>query len=272
MDLDFEKSLTYIAKDPQWGNKLLAGAGLILAMIAVFLFPLLMLLTGLIPVVAVTFVLALICAFLLWFAVTGYVCKTVYIRINEPENGILPDWKNFGELIITGIKYFCGYFLYILPVILISSVFWGFFIVGCARTHLPMFASDAIYFIFVVLLGAFALFLTILTSIFLPLMMANFFKEQKILSFVALKDAFSMLKNNVGNYCILILLYIALSMLNQIVCSVLVATIVGIIFIPIFYFYVYLVVADLNAQFVEVAKNKQITADNPQENANQENA
>ena len=30
MNLDFEKALTYIAKDPGWSNKILAGGGLLL--------------------------------------------------------------------------------------------------------------------------------------------------------------------------------------------------------------------------------------------------
>ena len=40
MELDFEKSLTYISKDPGWVNKLLAGAGIVLASFAIFIIPL----------------------------------------------------------------------------------------------------------------------------------------------------------------------------------------------------------------------------------------
>ena len=75
-------------------------------------------------------------------------------------------------------------------------------------------------------------------------------------SFTDYKQAFGLLKGNVGNYCILLLLFVAISILGQIVCSLLVVTVIGIIFIPVLYFYLYLVSAGLFAQFVVIAKNK----------------
>ena len=70
-----------------------------------------------------------------------------------------------------------------------------------------------------------------------------------------------MLKGNVGNYCILILLFLALSVMTQIVISILTITIAGIIFIPVLYFYTYLVAAELIAQFVLCAKEKTISSE-----------
>lgn len=249
MELDFEKSLTYIAKDPQWGNKLLAGSGLVLATFVIFLFPLLMLLTGSLPVIIFSLILAMIASFAVWFIVSGYICKTAHLRITQPENDILPDWSNFGELFVTGAKYFFGYFMYLLPVCLIAFLCGFLFIVGTA-SYASSDGSGAFAFLFVVLLGAITLFLYVLTLLFLPLMMVNFFKYQKVLSFVNLKQGFEMLKNNAGNYFILILLFIAVGMIGQIFCSVLFATIVGIILLPILYFYMYLVIVELSAQFV----------------------
>ena len=249
MELDFEKSLTYIAKDPQWGNKLLAGSGLVLATFVIFLFPLLMLLTGSIPVVIFSLTIAMIASFAIWLIVSGYICKAVHLRITQPENDILPDWSNFGELFVTGAKYFFGYFLYVLPVCLTAFLCGFLFIFGTVSSA-SSDGSGAFAFLFVVLLGAITLFLYVLTLLFLPLMMVNFFKNRKVLSFVNLKQGYEMLKNNVGNYFILILLFIAVGMIGQLICSVLFATIVGIILLPILYFYMYLVIVELTAQFV----------------------
>ena len=187
MELDFEKSLTYISKDPGWANKLLAGSGISLAAVIVFIIPLF------------------------------------------------------------------TYLFYFLPSFLFSVIFLLSLIYVTAN-HSSLHPTA---FIFLALLGAFTLLLYLLTCIFCPLMVANFFKDLKILSFINFKDAFGLLKGNVGNYCILILLFLALSVMIQVVFSLLLITIVGLIFLPVLYFYVYLVSAELTAQFVLCAKEKQ---------------
>lgn len=256
MDLDFEKSLTYIAKDPQWGNKLLAGSGLIMAMVVVFLFPLFVVFLGSVTAVLVSLAIAMIASFLIWFLISGYVCKAAHMRITEPENETMPDWKDFPELLRTGLKYFFGYFLFVMPVSIVFMAFCGLFLTGIITVgSQPHFPSGWMMF-FAVLLGAVALFLYVLTIFLLPLMMSNFFKNQKILSFVNFPEAFSMLKNNIGNYFILILLFVAVSMLVQIVASFLAATVIGLILLPILYFYTYMVIVELVAQFVNATRKE----------------
>lgn len=255
MNLDFEKALTYIAKDPGWSNKLLAGGGLLLATFAVFFIPVFMLiLTGSGVLGLTSFILCFVGSLLLCLALAGYMAQTANKRINY-QNSILPDWSEFWHFITTGLKYFAGYFLYVLPLLILSAVFGMLLFAalhGCPHCSL----LNALAFLFLTLLGAFTLMVYLILVIFCPLMMSNFFSDLKILSFIDYKNAFAMLKGNVGNYLVLLLLFIALAILAQIVCSLLMITIVGIIFIPIVYFYIYLVVAELCAQFVLSAKNK----------------
>lgn len=266
MDMDFEKALTYISKDTQWGNKLLAGAGLMLASFAVFLFPLGMMLTGSLPAFAITLFVSLLFSLLLWFAISGYICETAFRRIQNPNDNVLPDWNNFGLLLSLGLKYFLGYFLYVLPVCLVGLLFGFFMFFGFAASHSGYSGAGILSFMFLAFFGAFLVFLYILTIVFLPLVMANFFRNKKILSFINFKEAFGLLKNNVSNYLVLILLFIAMTMLSQILCSFLIATIIGIILLPLVYMYVYYVIADLSAQFVLTSQKKceqeQITENN----------
>lgn len=256
MNLDFEKALTFISKDPQWGNKILAGSGLILAVFAVYLFPLMIMILGSVTLVMLTFLVSFVFSFILWMAISGYICETAHRRINNPDEYILPDWTDFGGLIAKGLKYFCGYFLYILPLLIASMLFLTMFCFAMISMDGHMNAMSALSFVLLVLCGAISFFLYILTSIFLPLGIANFVKDMKILSFVNLKESFSMLKDNVSNYVILLLLYIAIIMLANFVCSILVAIVVGLILLPIVYFYIYLVLAELTAQFVISSNNK----------------
>ncbi len=251
MNLDFEKSLTYIAKDPQWVSKLLIGAFLLLGSMAIFAVPVLVMIlsTSILSTVS-TFVLCFVVSFLVCMAFAGYFCVTSNSRIHDPE-AVLPDWNNFGKYILTGIKYFVGYFLYVLPAMILSFIFGAVFFVAAVNADYSSGFGEFVGFGFLVLCGAAALFTYILTVVFLPLMITNFNKELKTLSFVDFKNAWSLVSCNWGNYVVLILLFIALSVLGQIICMLLCMTVVGIIFVPVVYFYIYLVLADLIAQFAK---------------------
>ena len=257
MNLDFEKSLTYIGKDTQWVNKLLAGSGIILAAFAVFILPIFVLiLSNSATATILSFVLCFIFSVVLSFALAGYVAETANKRINY-QNSILPDWNDFGRFIVTGLKYFVGYFLYCLPLIIASCIYFFLLAVTMSGYHIHSASHQAVPFILLTLLGALLLLFYILVIVFCPLMMCNFFKNLKILSFVDFKEAFSLVKDNAGNYFVLILLFIALSVMMQILCSVLAITVVGLILIPVAYFYTYLVMAEICAQFVLSAKDKE---------------
>lgn len=268
MDLDFEKALTYIAKDPQWGNKLLAGAGLMLTSFAVFAVPALCLIIAPGVIAAITFFATLLLSMLIWIVISGYICETASKKINTPDDEILPDWKDFGKLFSLGFKYFLGYFLYFLPLCLIGLLFFVFISLGFYSSYSGLIGAGVFSFIFLTVFGAFLVFLYVLTMAFLPLMMTSFFKDEKILSFVNFKNAFNLLKNNVSNYLILILLFIAITILAQLVCSFLIATVIGIILLPIVYMYVYYVIADICAQFALTAQKNTAVEQSVENNEN----
>ncbi len=257
MNLNFERALTYISKDTNWIDKLLAGAGIILATFSVFLIPLFMVVTGSLKSVIFSFVAACIVSSLLWIIISGYVCETAHKRIQNQEDNTLPDWKNFTNLICTGFKYFVGYFLYFLPFILVSLIFLFITVATFGHSSFSFSAGGSMKFLSVVFCGACVLFLYLLTIVFLPLMMSNFFKEPKICSFVNFKQAYLLLKNNGVNYFVLILLFVALTLLFEVLFSVIVATVVGVVILPLVYMYFYYVIADLCAQFVLLSQSNE---------------
>lgn len=253
MNMDFEKALTYIAKDPGWCNKLLAGSGLLLASFAVFIIPFLVYIGTLSSIAAgLSFFLCLFASLLLGLVIAGYYVQTANRRINF-SNSFLPDWNDFFHLALTGLKYFAGFFLYMLPLL----VFGGLYLCTIVHHFASKAAMNAPTFLLFTLFGALLLMCYILVMIFAPLMMANYFKTLKILSFVDFKEAFAMLKGNVGDYFVMILLFLALSVFLQMAFSFLVITVIGIIFMPVAYFYTYLVSAEIVAQFVLTAKEKE---------------
>ena len=102
MNLDFEKALTYIAKDPGWSNKILAGGGLLLATFAIFIIPVSLLILTTSGVIGLTsFILCFVFSIILSLVLAGYMAQTANKRINY-QNSLLPDWSEFGRFIITG--------------------------------------------------------------------------------------------------------------------------------------------------------------------------
>ncbi len=257
MNLDFEKALTYMFKDPQWLNKLLAGTAVLFCSFAVLMLPIFVFIfTNSLSVTAFSTGLCSIFAFITVFAFTGYVVETANKRINY-QNSMLPDWKDFGRFIVSGLKYSIGYFLYVLPLIIAGFVYLfllSFVMIGYSA-HTA--SHQVIPFFLITILGALLLLFFILVMVFAPLMMCSFFKDLKILSFVNFKEAFNLIKDNVSNYFVLILLFIALSVLMQFLFSILAITIVGIAFIPVAYFYACLISSEICAQFVLSSKDKE---------------
>lgn len=250
MKLDLEKAFTFVFKDNSWANKLIAGAGIVISMYLIFLIPILVyVFSSSIVMLVISFFLTFALSMFLSCAISGFVAETANKRINY-RNSLLPDWSEFGRLFISGLKYFTGYFLYSVPVIILASIFivlLTFYLgqgIGAGSLY------NATTFFAMVLLGSIFLFLMILYSVFCPLMMANFYKDLKIVSFIDFKSAFAMLKGNGSNYFVMILIFIAFSLLLQAICSFLVVSVVGVILIPLLYFYLYLVVAEVIAQFV----------------------
>ena len=255
MKLDFEKALTFVTKDPAWVNKTFAGTGILLSIFAIFAVPLIMALLTPKCVVGtvVVFVLCFIVSCVLCCALSGYVCETANKRINY-NNSMLPDWKDFGRHIVTGIKYFLGYFIYFIPVVLVSLLL--LFAIGqfsVALYNEPV-AYNALNSIFVFFIGLLAFCVYVGFVVFCPLMMANFFKDLKIVSFVDFKEAFGLLKGNVSNYIVMLLLFIALSVIAQFLFYVLLITVVGVILMPFICFWLYLVMAEISSQFIHAAK------------------
>jgi len=254
MKLDLEKAFVYIFKDPSWTNKLIAGAGIVTIMYLFSLLPVFVYIVSMsIPLMTISLFLSFVVIFFLNCAVSGFVAETANKRINY-RNSILPDWSKFGRLSLSGLKYFIGYFLYSVPVLILVVLFLVLFVFYLGQGLGIAGFNNTFVFMLMVLLGAIFLFSMVLYSIFFPLMMVSFYKDLKIISFVDFKSAFTLLKNNHSNYFVVILLFIAFNILFQIICSFLVVTILGAVLIPFLYFYMYLVVAEVLAQFILVAR------------------
>lgn len=250
MKLDLEKAFLFVFKDSSWVNKLIAGAGIIICTYLVFIIPIFIyIISSSVIMTIISVFLSFGVSFVLSCSVSGFIAEVANRRINY-RNSILPDWADFGRMFVSGLKYFVGYFLYFIPVLVLMFIFLMLLTFYLGQLNNFKLVSATLDFNCIVLLGTIFLFSIILYSIFCPLMMANFYKDLKITSFVDFKSAFSMLKGNGTNYFVMILIFIALSFFMQTLFSILFFTVIGAILTPVFYFYFYLVIAEVVAQFV----------------------
>lgn len=116
MTLSFEKSFSYVFKDPQWVSKL--------AMASLFGFLSLFFIGG---------------PFL-----NGYVVRVMRWRLQGKEG--LPDWDGLGEMFMDGLKVMLIGFIYALPVLLLAII------IGVFMSLIAIFAGDNELFSFFPLL------------------------------------------------------------------------------------------------------------------------
>lgn len=92
--MDIGKSFTFVFEDPNWAGKIIIG-GLI----------------TLIPIVG-------------WLFVIGYLVA-IARNIIKGDPQPLPEWSDFGQIFVDGIYGFVIAFVYVLPIIIVSCVFWA---------------------------------------------------------------------------------------------------------------------------------------------------
>jgi len=253
MKLDLEKSFSYVFKDNSWVNKLIAGAGIIVCSYLIFAVPIFVyIFTSSVKMTVLSLFLSFCASIFLSCTLSGFVAEAANKRINY-RNSLLPDWADIGQLFVSGLKYFVGYILFSVPILILMFVFIILLTFYLGQSGAEIMNNTGL-FLAMVLLGTIFLISAILYSVFCPLMMACFYKDLKILSFVDFKSAMNLLRGNGTNYFIVILIFLAFSFLLQTICSFLLVTVVGIILIPVIYFYFYLVIAEIIAQFVLISR------------------
>lgn len=92
--MNYGEAFTFIAKDEDWLKKLAIGA--VFALLAPLLF------IGLLPLLGWSLEIAR--------------------RVIDGEEPVLPEWSNIGGLFVSGIKLIVVYFVWMLPMILLSGI------------------------------------------------------------------------------------------------------------------------------------------------------
>jgi hypothetical protein len=203
--MNYGKSFSYIFEDEKWVTKFLIGV-----------------VVGLVPIVQ--------------FATYGYIVEVVK-NVRDGHEQPLPEWDDFGDLFINGLKFVLGLLAYLLPL----------FIVAFMTIPFSIMAGDdpgVLFGLGMTALACLIIFLSLIPLALTPVLMVQFAKNDQIGDMFKIGEMWEMITADFGAY-LLILLF--LGVVVFIIGGIgLVACFIGVIFTS---WYAYLVAGHITGQF-----------------------
>jgi hypothetical protein len=167
--MDFGKAFTYVFDDEEWLKKI--GLGGLLALIPVFGF----------------------------FVVLGWGVE-ITKRVIKGDPEVLPEWDDFGGFLSMGFQAFLIFFVYTLPVILISiCTSLPFFFKGADNSFNVAFGFVAVCF------SCVSLFYSLAAYLVLPAAIGKFAATGELSEAFKLAEIFKVVKDNLGDYGLVLL-------------------------------------------------------------------
>jgi hypothetical protein len=180
--MDATRSFKYVFEDKDWIKKVLIGGVL-----------------NLIPVIGQAF---------MW----GYGLRQLK-NVTEGRELPLPEWNDWGGDLMRGIMVFLGYLVYAIPLIILG-IFSGIF--GSLGTSAALAAARAghatgtgIWGICVCGISIVNFIYGIALAIWLPAAILNYVNAGTFMGFFKFADILAMIRNNLKNYIMVILVWVA---------------------------------------------------------------
>jgi hypothetical protein len=177
--MDVGKSFGYVFDDDQWITKILIAAA-ILALGLLFSWMLL------IPLILAGLLLG------------GYGIE-ITRRVIHGGTPVLPEWDNWGELLVDGLKAFIIGLIYALPIIVVSV---------CLSLPIGIAAEDApeVSSMFSAFTSCLNFLWGIVLGLFLPAAIAVFVAEGEVSAAFRFGDVFNLVRDNFGTYVIVLII------------------------------------------------------------------
>ncbi len=170
--MDIAKSFTYVFDDERWVTKLLIAAGILL--------------------VGVLLGILIIPAILAGALLAGYGVE-ITRRVIRGQSPILPEWDNWGDLIVDGLKVWVIGIVYGLPIILIGL---------CLGAPAAIIAEDAPEFsqLLSVFSSCINLLWGVVMAFFMPAAVARFVAKDDLGAAFQFRDVFNLVRDNFTTY------------------------------------------------------------------------
>lgn len=177
--MDIGKAFGYVFDDDQWITKILVAAA-ILAVGILFSWLLL------IPLILAVLLL------------NGYGIE-ITRRVINGVSPVLPEWDNWGELLMDGLKLFVIQIIYALPIILVGV---------CLGALAGITAEDSqdVSSMFSAFSGCLNFLWSIVLALFLPAAVAFFVAKGEVSAAFQFGDVFNFVRENFGTYVVVAVL------------------------------------------------------------------
>lgn len=176
--MDIGKAFGYAFEDDQWIPKILIAAGILLAGIVLGIF--------------------IIPAFIAAFLLSGYGVE-ITRRVINGTSPVLPEWDNWGDLLIDGLKVWVIGIVYALPMILVGM---------CLGIPGAVFSQDSpgLASAFSSFAGCLNFLWGIILSLFMPAAIALFVANDDLGAAFRFGEVFNFVRDNFSNYLIVLVL------------------------------------------------------------------
>ena len=204
--------------DPDWKNKFLIGSGLLFGSFVIPLLPML--------------------------PVFGYGARIVRQSAegDTGESYKLPEWDDWNELFVDGLRLFGANFFLTLPAALVMMVGWGMYMVGMLGTMSagdnPQTLADSSP-LFVLGFGAFwcslsiGILLMFVTYLLIPVTQAHVAVKRSFGAFFHVGEWWPILRANIGSYLLILFLMLGMYMVYMFAFQILYMTIILCMFLPV---------------------------------------
>ena len=173
--MDIGKSFTFVFEDDQWIVKILIAAAILL--------------------LGILFSWMLLIPLILASALLGGYSIEIIRKVLRGEVDSLPEWDNWGELLMDGLKVIVIGIVYALPLIILSV---------CLGVPIGAFSEDAAgassFLSFC--LSCFALLYAIALSLVYPAALAFFAAEGEMSAAFRFGEVFGFVRDNIGTYLV----------------------------------------------------------------------
>ena len=229
--MDIGRALTYFSDDDRWVEKTAIGTGLLLISS--------LLLVALIGILG-------------YFILFGYLVRLIQ-NVRDDAHPVLPEWDQWGDDLVRGVKLAAVYLVWALPIILVSV---PLFIIGVVISENMPYRDDDIGTIFGVCALCLQFLFGIAYAVFQPGLTIAYARNENISDGLQVSEIWDWTRDNIGNVVIVAILTVIAGLIIMTVGSIvgLILCIIGtVVTVPLSQLIVYYFQGHLYGQLARIA-------------------
>ena len=229
--MDIGRALTYFSDDDRWVEKTAIGTGLLLIS---------------------SLLLVALVGILGYFILFGYLVRLIQ-NVRDDAHPVLPEWDQWGDDLVRGVKLAAVYLMWALPIILVSV---PLFIIGVVISENMPYRDDDIGAIFGVCALCLQFLFGIAYAVFQPGLTIAYARNENISEGLQVSEIWDWTRDNIGNVVIVAILTVIAGLIIMTVGSIvgLILCIIGtVVTVPLSQLIVYYFQGHLYGQLARIA-------------------